>query len=85
MPSSFSRGLKRIVENPYLNLIVGLLFLYSGVSEMLHELEELEEHKIGVHHGVIVFAVLQIFKTLSELFEGLEYVDEGLMKESDGE
>ena len=85
MPSSFAGKLKRVVENPYLNLIMGLLFFYSGISEALREFEELGEYKTGAHHGVMLFAVLHIFKTLPDLFEGLEYVDKGLMKKSDDE
>jgi len=70
------RTLKRIVKNPYLNIIVGLLFLYSGISETVHELKELEGFRVGPHHGVILFAVLQIFKTVPDFFEGLEYIEE---------
>ncbi len=69
------KTLKRIVKNPYLNIIVALLFLYSGISETVSELKELEGFRIGVHHGVILFAILQIFKTIPDLFEGLEYID----------
>ncbi len=55
MPHSFIHELKCIVENPYLNTIVGLLFLYSGISETINEWTELDNLKIGAHHGVILF------------------------------
>ncbi len=70
------KTLKRIVKNPYINIIVALLLFYSGISETVHELRELEGFKVGAHHGVILFAVLQIFKTIPDLFEGLEYIDD---------
>ena len=71
----FVGGLKRIVENPYLNIIVGLLFLYSGISETVNEWTGLEDFKIGAHHGVILFATLHILKTFPDFFEGLEYIE----------
>ena len=43
----------------------------------MHELDELEELRAGAHHGVIVFALVQILKNLPDLFEGLEYGDRG--------
>ena len=77
------RTLRRIVENPYLNIVVGLLFLYSGISETVRELKDLEELKIGAHHGVILFATLHILKTLPDLFEGVEYIEKA-GEEKDG-
>ena len=75
MFNRFMMKLKRIVENPYLNIIVGLLFLYSGLSETVHEFEGFANFEIGAHHGVIIFAILNILKTLPDLFEGLEYIE----------
>lgn len=76
MSNKSTSTLKRIVKNPYINIVVGILFLYSGISETVHELKEAEGFKIGAHHGVIIFAILQIFKTVPDFFEGLEYIEE---------
>ena len=40
----------------------------------MSELKELEEIKMGAHHGVIIFSIMHILKTLPDIFEGLEYV-----------
>jgi len=40
------------------------------------ELREVEGFRIGAHHGVILFAILQIMKTVPDFFEGLEYIEE---------
>ncbi len=69
------RTLRRIVKNPYVNIVVGLLLLYSGISETVHELKELDGFRVGVHHGVILFSILQILKTVPEFFEGLEHIE----------
>jgi len=67
--------LKAFVENPYLNVIVGIIFLLSGISEVINELDDLESITFGSHHGVIIYSIFHILKTLPDIFEGLEYVE----------
>jgi len=68
--------LRKLVSNPYLNLLVAVVLLYSGLSESWHEIQEIEEFRFGVHHGIIIYSLLQILKTLPEVFEGMEYLTE---------
>lgn len=72
--------LKMIVTNPYLNLLVGLILLYSGISESWYEIQEMNNVHFGVHHGVIVFSLMQILKTLPDIFEGMDFLT-GAMEE----
>lgn len=67
--------LRKIVANPYLNLLVGLLLLYTSGSEAWRELQTIEKIHVGAHHGIILFALMQVLKTLPDLFEGLEHVN----------
>ncbi len=69
------RTLRRIVKNPYVNIVVGLLLLYSGINETVRELKELDGFRIGVHHGIILFSILQILRTVPDFFEGLEHFE----------
>jgi hypothetical protein len=75
MPGSLTHALKQIVRNPYLNLVVGLVFAYTGLAETLRELASGDEFHLGVHHGAIVFGLLHALRSLSDVFEGLEYID----------
>ncbi|MCK5295164.1 MAG: hypothetical protein KAJ49_10945 [Arcobacteraceae bacterium] len=75
MFTNFIKGLRRVTKNPYLNLFIGLIFLYSGISEMMNELKELDNFRFGVHHGVILFALLHILKIVPDIFEGFEYIE----------
>ena len=67
--------LKRIVDNPYLNIIVGLIFCLSGLLEAWGTLgEDLKNMNIGVHHGAIIYGLFHALKNVPDLFEGLEYI-----------
>ncbi|OMH31711.1 hypothetical protein [Motiliproteus sp. MSK22-1] len=81
MPYKALRILKRIVENPYINIAVGLIFLYTGVSETIRELQSVEDFKLGAHHGAILFALLHILKTLPDFVEGLDYFERAAERE----
>ena len=71
----FIRKLKHFTQNPYLNIIIGILILYTGISEAVNQLIELEHFTIGAHHGVILIAILHILKTIPDLFSGIEYIE----------
>ena len=66
--------IKKCVSNPYMNLIVGIILLYTGISEAWRELKEVEGIQVGAHHGLVVYSILHILKTIPEFFEGLDYI-----------
>jgi hypothetical protein len=68
--------LKRLVSSPYLNLLVALVLLYSGLSEAWHDFQEIGEYRFGVHHGIVLYSLLQIAKVLPELFDGMAHLTE---------
>jgi SAM-dependent MidA family methyltransferase len=74
MAVSIGKTLKRITENPWLNVLVGLIFLVTGTMEMFDAMEEAEGFVLGVHHGAMAYGLLHALKYLPNLFEGLEYV-----------
>lgn len=67
-------ALRKIVENPYLNIFVGCLLLYSGLSESWYEFHRLGEFQVGAHHGIVLFSVMYILKSIPDVFEGIEYI-----------
>ena len=62
------KSLKRIVENPYLNVAVGIIFLYSGISETVEEFRHSENVKFSAHHGVILFSILHSSNSDKNIF-----------------
>lgn len=65
----------RIAKNPYLNLFAGLALLGTSGWEVI---QTLEEAGVGAHHGVVVFALVQLLKVFPEAVEGVRGVHEGL-------
>ncbi|MDP6925238.1 MAG: hypothetical protein R2568_05080 [Candidatus Scalindua sp.] len=75
MLNRFTKNLKCIVENSYLNLAIGLLLLYTGISETVYELKNVSTFRIGMHHGIIIFAILSILKILPHFTESMEHIE----------
>jgi hypothetical protein len=66
--------LKRIAQNTYLNLGVGLALLASGVTESITQFTE-GGFELGAHHGMVVLGLFHTLKSLTDVFEGLERFD----------
>ena len=70
-----AKKLRRIVENPFLNLVVGIILLISGLSEVWDTMwDDIVNLNLKVHHGIIIFAILQVIKSIPDFFESLEHV-----------
>jgi hypothetical protein len=54
-------------ENVYVSLITGLILLISSAIEVINTLDA---GVIGAHHGVLIFSIYHILKTLPELQHG---------------
>ena len=61
--------LKSLIENRWIKIIVALALFFSAGAEVFDNLEELD---VGAHHGVLLYSILNIFKTLPDFFEGSE-------------
>ncbi len=69
-----AKKLRRILENPFLNLIVGIFLLISGLSEAGDTLwDDIVHLNLKVHHGIIIFAILNVMKTIPEFFDSLDH------------
>jgi hypothetical protein len=63
--------LRHITTSPSVNVVVGVIFLATGLTEAWTAIEDMT---IGAHHGAIVFGLLHILKYFPDLIEGLEYM-----------
>ncbi len=68
---------KRFVEHPLLNISAGAFLVATGLFEGFASIyEELADVPLGGHHGVIVFGLIHILRTLPDGLHGLQYVEE---------
>lgn len=65
--------LRTITQSPYLNLLSGLILLMTAGYETV---ETFDHFHLGSHHGVLVFSLIQILKTIPEFMHGLKEVEE---------
>jgi len=65
--------LKQITQSPYLNLLSGLILLMTAGYETW---DTFEEATLGAHHGILIFGLIQIAKSIPEIMVGLKELDE---------
>jgi len=67
------KSLKKFVESPYVNIIIGLILLLSGLNEAWDTLsEDIMNGYFGSNHGVIIFGFFHVLKYIPDIFEGVE-------------
>ena len=59
--------LEKITRSSHLNLLSGLILLITAGYETW---EAIEDFNLGAHHGVLIFSIIQILKSLPEFLEG---------------
>lgn len=65
--------LKKITQSPFLNLFSGLILLVTAGYETW---ESFDDFSVGVHHGILVFSLIQIVKSIPEIMHGLKEIEE---------
>jgi hypothetical protein len=65
--------LKRITQNPYLNLVSGFVLLFTAGFEVW---ESIGEASVGAHHGILVFSLIHIAKSIPEVMHGFKEFEE---------
>ena len=66
--------LKKITASPWLNLLAGIILLITSGYEIW---DSLGEATLGAHHGVFVFGLIQILKSIPEIMHGLDEIEKG--------
>lgn len=76
------RALRKTTESPLLNVLVGVIFLSTGVLEALDNLEtDLAQWNFHAHHGAIIFGLFHALRHLPDVFEGVEYLEKEIPNE----
>lgn len=65
--------MEQISTSPCLNLLSGLILLFTSGYETW---ETLNEFHISAHHGVFVFSIMQLIRIFPEAMHGCKEVEE---------
>jgi hypothetical protein len=65
--------LSRITQSPYLNLLSGMILLSASLYEIV---VTMDEAAFGIRHGILIFSIIQIVKTIPEIMHGLTEIQE---------
>lgn len=65
--------LRLFVQNPLTQLISGLILMGTGLAEVVEDLASTARTwRVGAHHGVIVFGLLQVLQNIPLVVDGME-------------
>ena len=75
------RKLKAFAQHPTTQLAAGLVLVISGMAEVIYDLMSVEHSfRLGVHHGVLLFGLVQVLGSFPEFIEGMERTFEAMDK-----
>ena len=70
--------LRRVAENPFLNIAVGFILMVTSLLECLEPFFGNMFHSpIGVHHGAFLFGMVQFMKWLPNMVQGMQLIEHG--------
>jgi hypothetical protein len=73
--ASYLPAIRRVVNNPFANIFVALILLVTSLMEAWETLsDDISGMNFGAHHGIMLFAVFQILKTLPDLMDALHFI-----------
>lgn len=65
--------LRLFVQNPLTQLASGLILMGTGMAEVVEDLASTARTwRVGAHHGVIIFGLLQVLQNIPPVVDGLE-------------
>jgi len=67
--------LRKVTESPIVNLVAGFILIATSGYEIWLSFGETQ---VGAHHGVAVYGMLQVVKTLPHMLHGMEELEEGV-------
>ena len=69
-----TKMIRKLVDNPYANLLVGIILISSSFMEVWQSFQE-DTIKLGTHHGVMLLGITQTLKALPDIMDSLENLE----------
>jgi len=60
-----------VLEHPLFNIIMAIMFLYGGISEVLEDYHA-NDTGIKLHHGIALYGLILFFKSFKALLKVLK-------------
>jgi hypothetical protein len=75
--------LKVFIEHPGTRLVTGIILLVSGLASAYDDFSSAERmFRLGVHHGVLLWGLVQVLGSIPNLVEGIGQTIEAADKRS---
>lgn len=82
----FKKFLRKLVSNPLLDLVMGLILFFAGIMEVWETLpQDISDVHVRAAHGVIIFGFVMALRALTDMFAGLAFMDEANKVEKEEE
>lgn len=73
--------LRALISSPLTQFATGLILLFSGCATAYYELVQADQTvRFGVHHGIILWAAVQVLGSLPDLIDGIDRSIEAMEK-----
>lgn len=73
---NFSKALRRIVKNRYLNMLIGVILIVVSGDEVWNSFAEgFQVSNLDSNFGIVVIGISHILKALPDLLEGIEHME----------
>lgn len=80
----FKKLLRKMVHNPYLDIAVGLILVFSGMYEAWETFpDDFANSHVRTSHAVVILGFVTVLKALTDMFAGLEFMDEASQVEKE--
>lgn len=68
--------IRKFVRNPYLDLVLGIVLIFSGLLEVWETLpSDFSDFRLGVHHGIFLLGLVTLLRSVADIFAGMEFFD----------
>ena len=64
--------LRKILRSPYLALFSGVILLFTSGYDVW---QNFADTNIGTRHGILLFGIMQILKSLPDILDGIAALD----------
>jgi hypothetical protein len=65
-------------DSPWIELALGLILVVTSGYQLVHELLTIADPQLGAHHGVTIFGLITVLRSLGHIAEGTKQSDAAL-------